>query len=415
MRSARKIIFVNRFFYPDHSATSQLLTDVATHLAASGREVAVVTSRLRYDAPSARLPALEQVQGVTVHRVATTGFGRATLPGRAADFASFYVTAFAKLLELARRGDMIVAKTDPPLLSILVHAASRLTGARFANWLQDVYPEVAGVLGLRAAQGPLGRVLTFGRDASLRAADLNVVLGDRMAQRVQDAQVDARKIRVIPNWSDEGAIAPLSHDANDLRARWGLSGKFVVGYSGNLGRAHEYETMFAAAQALSGDPRIVFLMIGGGHHTTLLKSRAQAAGLENIVFQPYQPLEALSASLCAADLHWVSLKPELEGLIVPSKVYGVLAAGRPILAVTAPDGEIARLVAEHGCGVQAEPGDHAAFASHVRDLADSPERARALGEAARRAATGVFSRGRALSRWMDVVTQATPAGEPCPA
>lgn len=411
MRAAGRIIFINRFFYPDHSATSQLLTDIATHLAASGREVAVVTSRLRYDSPAARLPAMEQVQGVTVHRVATTGFGRATMLGRAADFASFYITAFAKVLELARRGDMIIAKTDPPLLSILAHAASRATGARYANWLQDVYPEVATVLGVRAARGLLGQALVLGRNASLRAADLNVVLGDRMAEQILGARVDARKIWVIPNWSDERAIAPRSHEANDLRARWGLSGKFVVGYSGNLGRAHEYETMFAAAQALHGDPKIVFLMIGGGHHTALLKARAQAAGLDNIVFQPYQPLEALSASLCAADLHWISLKPALEGLIVPSKVYGVLAAGRPILAVTAANGEIARLVAEHGCGVQAEPGDHAAFASHVRALADSPERTRALGEAARRAATGVFSRSRAMSRWTDAVMQ-TMAADP---
>ena len=415
VRSERNIIFVNRFFYPDHSATSQLLTDVAIHLANSGKNVAVVTSRLRYDDPSARLPAREEMQGVAVHRVATTGFGRATLPGRALDFASFYVTAFAKLLQVARRGDMIVAKTDPPLLSILAHAASRATGARLANWLQDVYPEVARVLGVRAAQGSLGRFLTIGRDASLRAADLNVVLGDRMAQRIQNARVDAQKIWVIPNWSDELAIAPLSHDANDLRTRWGLLGKFVVGYSGNLGRAHEYETMFAAAQALRGDPRIVFLMIGGGHQTALLKARAHETGLDNIVFQPYQPLEALSNSLCAPDLHWVSLKPELEGLIVPSKVYGVLAAGRPILAVCAADGEIARLVVQHGCGVQVEPGDHVAFATHVRALADSPERARALGEAARRAATGAFSRDKALSRWLEAVTQATTTGEPCPA
>jgi len=415
VHSEGKIIFVNRFFYPDHSATAQLLTDLATHLAAAGKSVAVVTSRLQYDDPSARLPAREKVNGVEVHRVATTGFGRASLPGRATDFASFYVTAFTRLLQIARPGDMIVAKTDPPLLSILAHAASRITGARFANWLQDVYPEVAGVLGVRAAQGPLGRILTAGRDASLRAADLNVVLGERMAQRVQDARVDVEKIWVIPNWSDEQAIAPLSHDANDLRTRWGLNGKFVVGYSGNLGRAHEYETMFAAAQALSGDPRIAFLMIGGGHHTTLLKTRALGAGLSNIVFQPYQPREALAASLCAADLHWVSLKPELEGLIVPSKVYGILAAGRPILAVTAPDGEIARLVAEHGCGVQAEPGDHLAFAAHVRALADAPDRARALGEAARRAATSVFSRGRALSRWTEAVTETAPATQPSPA
>ena len=406
MITGGRVILVNRFFWPDHSATAQLLTDLAISLAASGRSVAVVTSRLQYDDPQARLPAWERVNGVDVHRIATTGFGRERLAGRAVDFASFYVTAFAKLVTLARRGDVIVAKTDPPLLSLLGHAAAAATGARLVNWLQDVYPEVAGVLGVKAADGPLGKALAAWRNASLRAARCNVVLGERMADRLADARIATDRIRVIPNWSDEQAVEPVPHDANDLRARWGLTGKFVVGYSGNLGRAHEYETMFAAAQALSHDARIAFLMIGGGHHTTVLKERAEAAGLTNLVFQPYQPREALAASLSAADLHWVSLKPELEGLIVPSKVYGILAAGRPILAVCAGDGEIARLVAQHGCGLHSEPGDPAAFAAHVRALADSPERARALGEAARRASTNVFSRAQALSRWRDVLGEA---------
>jgi colanic acid biosynthesis glycosyl transferase WcaI len=406
MITSGRVILVNRFFWPDHSATAQLLTDLAISLAASGTSVAVVTSRLQYDDPQARLPAWERVNGVDVHRIATTGFGRERLAGRAVDFASFYVTAFAKLITLARRGDVIVAKTDPPLLSLLGHAAAAATGARLVNWLQDVYPEVAGVLGVKAAHGPLGKALAAWRNVSLRAARCNVVLGERMADRLAEARIATDKIRVIPNWSDEQAVEPVPHDANDLRSRWGLTGKFVVGYSGNLGRAHEYETMFAAAQALSDDPRIAFLMIGGGHHTTVLKERAEAAGLTNFVFQPYQPREALAASLSAADLHWVSLKPELEGLIVPSKVYGILAAGRPILAVCARDGEIARLVAQHGCGVHSEPGDPTAFAAHVRTLAGSPERARALGEAARRASTNVFSRAQALSRWSDVLGEA---------
>jgi colanic acid biosynthesis glycosyl transferase WcaI len=225
-----------------------------------------------------------------------------------------------------------------------------------------------------------------------------------MELHFQRANVRSDKLRIIPNWSDEAAVVPVPHEANDLRRQWGLHGKFVVGYSGNLGRAHECDTMFEAARLLKDDPRIVFLMVGGGFHTDALKARAASVGLTNIAFQPYQPLEALADSLSAADLHWISLKPELEGLIVPSKVYGILAAGRPILAVTDADGEIARLVNRYECGMHVALGDHHRFAQLVRELADDPDRAKALGEAARRAATQSFTRAAALASWRETVT-----------
>ncbi|MDP3491723.1 MAG: glycosyltransferase family 4 protein [Hyphomonadaceae bacterium] len=394
-----RTIFVNRFFHPDHSATAQLLSDLALYVAGEGAAVVVVTSRLIYDDPQARLAAREQVGGVEVRRVATTRFGRDGVLGRAADLASFYLSAGWALLRLVRRGDVIVAKTDPPLLSLVAYVVARLKGARLINWLQDIYPEVAAALGVRVAGGPLGRLLAAWRDVTLRAALTNVVLGERMAARLRQRGVPERQITVIPNWSDETQIQPVAHAANPLRTEWGLRDRFVVGYSGNLGRAHEFETMLGAARALALDPRIVFLMIGGGHFSGPLKAAVDAAGLTNVMFKPYQPLSALAQSLCAADIHWVSLNPELEGLIVPSKVYGVLAAGRPVIAVTDVDGEIARLVAAHGCGAHVAPGDVEGFASAVLRLADDPSHAQTLSQAARGAAEGEYSRTAALARW----------------
>lgn len=396
-------VFVNRFFYPDNSATAQLLSDLAFDLAAAGRDVTIVACQQLYNAPATKLAAFERIEGVAVHRVRTTRFGRGSIAGRAIDLASFYVAAFARLMTIVGRGDVVVAKTDPPLLSILAQAVARLRGAHVVNWLQDVYPEVAGALGVKAARGAPGRVLTAWRDASLRSARMNVVLGERMAAHITAAGVSPEQIAIAPNWSDERAVEPLPHDANPLREAWGLQDKFVVGYSGNLGRAHEWRTMLAAAAALQDDPRIRFLMIGAGHHTTALREAAEAAGVGNIIFQPYQPLSQLAASLSAADVHWLSLRPELEGLIVPSKLYGVLAAGRPVLAVTDPEGEAARIIRRHGCGLQVTPGDAAGFADAVRKLADDPARTRTLGEAARRAAEGPCSRQAALGRWRAIL------------
>jgi colanic acid biosynthesis glycosyl transferase WcaI len=383
-----------------------MLSDLAFTLAEQGERIAIIASRQTYQNPRANLPARELIRGVEVHRIATTNFGRGALGGRAVDISTFYATAALKLLELAKEGDVIVAKTDPPLLSLVVHRVAALKRARLVNWLQDVYPEVARELGVRALGGAVGGALTAWRNQSLMGAHKNIVLGERMAEHLQTARVPSAKIAIIPNWSDEEAISPLSHTVNSLRAQWGLEGKYVVGYSGNLGRAHEYATMLGAAKRLKDDPDIVFLMIGGGHHVDGLQSAATSAGLSNLLFKPYQPLSALSASLSTADIHWISLRPEVEGLIVPSKVYGILAAGRPILAVTDPNGEIARLVRSQGCGLQVSPGDAVGFADAVQFLARTPDRAAVLGAAARTAAVTTYSRRKSLSKWRDVLHEA---------
>jgi glycosyltransferase involved in cell wall biosynthesis len=341
------------------------------------------------------------VRGVEVRRVATTGFGRAGLAGRAADLASFHAAAAVALMRMARRGDVIVAKTDPPLISIVAGWASVARGAHLVNWLQDVYPETAQALGVKGLSGPIGRLLSALRNASLGRARANVVLGETMASRLP---AGTERIRVIPNWVDELEITPVAPPDNPLRRSWGLEAAFVVGYSGNLGRAHEYAAMLGAARALADDPRIVFLMIGGGHQMAALRQAAN--GLPNIRFQPYQPAASLAQSLSVADVHWISLRPELEGLIVPSKAYGVLAAGRPILAIAAADGELARLIKQYGCGLRCDPGDVAAFAAAVRALADNPQLAARLGAAARLAAETRFSRQSALDAWRGVLAEA---------
>ncbi len=400
-----RIIFVNRLFHPDHSASSQLLSDLAFSLV-DGFEVIVVAGRQRYDDPAARLPARERVRGVTVRRVASTRFGRGGLAGRVLDLASFHAAVWLALLGLARRGDVVVVKTDPPLLSIAAGWAARLKGAAPINWLQDIYPEIAAALGVRGLDGFLGRRLKALRDRSLIRATWNVVIGERMSAYLRSRGVAPGRIRVIANWIDEEAVTPLDHAANPLRQAWGLEDRFVVAYSGNLGRAHEYETMLGAARALREDASIVFLMIGDGHAMAGLRAAVRAEGLGNVVFQPYQPAADLRRSLGVADVHWVSLKPALEDFVLPSKVYGVLAAGRPVIAIAAPDGEVARLVAAHGCGVRVDPGDHPLCTLSVRQLAADRATTARLGAAARTAATGAFSRRRALAKWRETLTAA---------
>jgi colanic acid biosynthesis glycosyl transferase WcaI len=403
----KRVIFLNRFFFPDHSATSQILSDLAFHLAASGTETHVITSRQLYDEPDARLPYEETVRDVHIHRVSTTHFGRSTLWGRSIDYFSYYTSTSRSLSALARRDDIVVAMTDPPLISIVAMRAVRRRGAHLVNWLQDIYPEVAIQLKVPLLKGLIGRGISVMRDRSLKAARANVVVGKRMAMQVLSREALPNRVHVIPNWTNDEEISPLTRVDNPLRRQWGLEDKFVVGYSGNLGRAHEFDTILAASQRLKDHPRIVFVCVGGGHSFDDLSRCVEERGLHRTFrFFPYQNRNMLKYSLGVADVHWISLKPQLEGLIVPSKFYGVAAAGRAIIAISAKNGEIAQLVEQNACGVVIEPGDAKAVADALFDLSDDIERVAEMGRRAREMLDAHFTRRHAFERWRAVLESA---------
>lgn len=378
-----RIVAVNRFYWPDHAATSQLLTDLCEDLAASGAEVVVIASRKRYDDPRARLAPDETRAGVRIRRVAATRFGRDVSALRALDYASFYVMAFAALMGELRRGDTVLAKTDPPLISVAAALAARLRGARLVNWVQDVFPELAGALGMGWADGPIGAVLRGLRDRSLRVAAVNVVIDASMARRLAAAGAPPGTLRVVANWGCEG-IAPVAHDANPLRAAWGLQGRRVIGYSGNLGRAHAPAAVAELVRRTAHLDRLTWLFIGGGAGLAAVRRAAAGSGAD-VRFLPYQPRARLSESLSAADLHLVSLDPACEGLVMPSKLVGVLAAGRGVIALGDPQGAVAREVRAAGAGVvldSARPETWAAaVAAGLDDAAAAGARARACAEA----------------------------------
>jgi colanic acid biosynthesis glycosyl transferase WcaI len=398
-----RLVFVNRFFHPDHSATSQLLTDLAFHFAAQGVAVRVITSRLRYDDASAMLPALEETCGVTISRVWSTRFGRGNLRGQAIDYLSFYFSAGWMTARLLRSGDVLIAKTDPPLLSILAMAVARLRGAKLVNWLQDIFPEVAGALRVRIGRGRLGTWTAALRDCSLRAAQVNVVLGERMAELLWRRGIPKERISIIHNWADDQAIVPVESAANPLIDEWGLSGRFVVGYSGNLGRVHEFDTILEAAALLQHDRQVVFLFVGSGAQSSMVEAEVSRRGLDNFVFRPYQPRERLSFSLGAATLHLVSLRPAMEGLIVPSKFYGIAAAGRPTAFIGDRDGEIGRMLRRHNCGQSFAVGDASGLAEFIRALASDPSEVRCLGRNARHALEANYSQANAFKAWEEML------------
>ena len=403
-----KLVFVNRYFHPDQSATSRMLCDLAFRLARAGLSVAVVTSRQLYNDPRANLPAESVVDGVVIHRVATATRGRSNLLGRALDYASFYVAAYTKLLQILRRGDVVVAKTDPPLMSIPVASAARWKGAVLVNWLQDLFPEVAAVLTPGLIPRWFEPVLLAARDRSLRRAAMNVVLGKRMHRRLITRGIDSDRIITVANWSDIHSVAPLPTEQSTTRRTLGLEGRFVVGYSGNFGRAHEFETLLGAARLLREDPRFVFLMTGTGAKAGSLREAVKRERLENFVFQDFRPAEWLGDSMAAADVHLVSLLPALEGLIVPSKVYGILAAGRPPVFIGDPQGDVADLIQERDCGVVVAVGDSEGLVRQLQALHRDRFRLESMGIRARQLAVERFSGDQATAEWLKFLQALAP-------
>jgi glycosyltransferase involved in cell wall biosynthesis len=363
-----------------------LVSDLAFSLAADG-----------HDAP---LPRFETLSGVHVHRVGLGASGSRGLGGRLSAYVAFYALAALMLRKVVQPKSVVVAKTDPPLLSVLVRFALAGRDVKIVNWLQDLYPEVAQRLGVRFLGGGLGRALIRLRDHSLRKAAANVVLGEGMAEVLAGRDIPPGSTRIIPNWVDDDAIQPVDPKTNTLRLAWGLADVFVVGYSGNLGRAHEFDTLVAAAEQFRGRSDVRFLFVGGGFQKSALAERLHSRGLEGLaLFKPYQDQGALSLSLGIPDVHWISLRPELEGLIVPSKVYGIAAAGRPILCIASPDGEIARLVRRYDCGAVVEPGDSQGLVRVIDAMMQDPSLSAKWGRNARAMLDAAFTRRMALAKW----------------
>ena len=397
-----KTIFLNRFFYPDHSATSQLLTDLAFHLAKIGVSVHVVTGRQVYDDPHSTLPSNDSIQGVRVIRVWTTQFGRQNLLGCAVDYLTFYLSSTWSLFALVKPGDVVVAKTDPPLISVVAAVVAKIRGAKLINWIQDLFPEVAGALGIGGIKGLEG-LLRSARNWSLRTAYKNVAIGDGMATKLTEEGIQSDAIQVIHNWSDGCAIQPVDRDKNNLRREWNLQDAFVVGYSGNIGRAHEFDTILGAAEKLKSVANIVFLFIGGGAQRDRIEEEARRRGLGNIMFKPYQPREQLTLSLSVPDVHLISLHPSLEGLIVPSKFYGMAASGWPTIFIGSKHGEIPRILGKAQCGFSIEKGQAEEASRIIRELADHKETCLRLGRRARALFDQRFDMRHAMQAWEGVI------------
>lgn len=326
-----RILLLNQTFYPDVVATAQYLTSLAEALAERGHRVRVLAARRAYDDPARRFAKRERYGRIEIERVGGTRFGKDAKWRRAVDFGSFLLRATLRLL-MAPRADCVVALTSPPLVAALAALRCRLRGERFVYWVMDLNPDEALAAGWLRPGGvawALERISRF----TLHSADAVVVLDRYMRERILAKGVDAEKVKVVPPWSIDRYAYFDQEGRAAFRERHGLTGKYVVMYSGNLSPVHPLDTLLEAALQLKSDSRFCFVFVGGGSEFGRLRALSEELGLTNVKFLPYQPIESLSGSLSAADLQAVVLGSAMVGTVHPSKLYNMLAVGNMVLYV----------------------------------------------------------------------------------
>lgn len=398
-----QVSILTQFFPPDYAATGQLVEELAQSFSRQGVGVQVFAGQPGY-AYDRRLAAKqEEVQGVTIRRTRTSRLWPQRIRGRAVGGLLYCLRSLIKLLHPARRGQLLLVTTEPPYLPVLAYLMYCLFGQPYLCVVYDLYPEVALALGVVSKHHWLVRLWRWLNCRTWHQAEAIVVLSQTMKQRIVDhCPAAADKISVIHNWADPSLIVPLPKADNWFALRHQLDQVFTVLYSGNMGRCHDMDTILAAALALRHEP-VRFVFIGAGAKRQFCVDHITRAALTNCLFLPYQTKETLPFSLTACDLSLVSLVEGVEGLVAPSKLYGSLAAGRPVAAICEPHSYLRSLLAEGGFGRAFSNGDGVGLANFIRTLVANPALVQQMGSQGRRYMQQKFTPEQGTHRYFEVV------------
>jgi len=398
-----RILLFNEYYPPDTSATARMAAVVAEALAAR-HEVTVVAGRPSYDPEEFypyRLLRRATRNDVAVECVGSTAFPRHQMRRRVSNYLSYLALAVPRAISL--RPDIILGMTDPPVAGIAAALASRLTRRPFVYNIRDLYPDMA-VGGDIVRSGSFVRLWEQMHRWALRRATRIIVLGEDMRHRILTKGVDPSRVVVVRDGASVPSAMPDISDPVVQEIRGGFP--FVAIHAGNLGFYGAWDTLLKAAELL-GDDGVSLLFVGDGANRARLQ--ASAANLPNVRFLSFRPAAQVPHVMMAGDIHIITIRRGLEGVVVPSKLYSTLAVGRPILVVAPAESDAARIATESGCGVAVDPDDPAAVAAAIRELRSDPARLAAMGLRAREAA-GRYLRAAELERFVAVVEKAASCG-----
>lgn len=377
-----RLWIVSELYYPEDTSTGYFLTRLAEHLAQTN-PTSAICAQPSYSKRGLVAPRREVHNGVDIHRFRGTSFSKDNLLGRLINVLVINLAVLFYCLRLLRRGDRALVVTNPPFLPFVVAPVCWLKGVKCVLRVEDVYPDALIAAGFTTPQSVL--VAVWRRIAAYfyNRFDHIIVLGRDMRDIiVERASVP---VNIICNWADSKDVLPLSREQNPIVNDAGLRDSFIVQYSGNMGRTHDLESLVESAKYMRDEKHIHFLFSGWGAKRAWLEKAA--VNVPNMTVLPHQPRERLPFLLTAGDVSVISMMPGMSGISVPSRLYNVLAAGRPIIAVVDETSEIARVVSEEQIGWVVAPGDVPALLNAIRQasqagalLTQMGERARAVAE-----------------------------------
>jgi glycosyltransferase involved in cell wall biosynthesis len=420
-----RVLILNQFFWPDVAATAQHAFDLAKYLRSHGDEVSAIASRSIYGQTGSALPEEEVAEGIAVHRVTSSVFGKRGVIFRSFDFLFFNVACLFKAVSLPRH-DVVICLTTPPFIALVGIFLRWMKGTRFVFWTMDLYPDVPLAAGVIKRGSIVHWVFDRLDRFCLRRADLVVVLGRCMRDRVLANGVDPRRLAMITPWADpaevpnvparrfaesmDGAVArrvtgtdvkPVTVSMNSFRSEWDIGDRFVIEYSGNCGVGHDVSSVCDAMLELRDDDTIRWVIVGGGLAWPKIEDFIRRHRIPNVILRPYQPRSRLGDLIALGDVHLVLVADGFEGLLIPSKFYGVMAAGRPTIYVGPEDTEVARVIGEEQCGYVIPNSDSARLVAAIRQLRRDPVLSLTMGLRGRRALERSYSMQLACRRWRD--------------
>ena len=396
-----RVLFLNRSYWPDTEATGQLLTALCEGLA-DQFDVHVLAGQPNVSSTESNWQKTDERNGVTIHRVKHTTLSKRNMVLKGINFLSFVAACRRRIRQLPRP-DMVVFETDPFLLPFVADGFRGHSNCRMVGYLQDIYPDVAVALG-KVSNNRAVRKLRSRLFEIYRRCSRMVVLSKDMKQLLLDGDVPEEKISIIPNWADTQQIVPIEEE-NRFRRKYDLEHKFVAMYSGNLGLTQRLEEFVEAADILQDDPEIRFVFVGQGARKPNLQSQVESLGLKNVLFCDYQPLAELSHSLSAADLHLVPLTAELSRCLMPSKLYGILAAGRPFLTNAPETSELFEITKTHNVGYAVKAGSPSEIAAAVRAAKNDRAALQQMGHRARCLAEERYTKAHSVAAFAKLLTE----------
>ncbi|MDJ0618312.1 MAG: glycosyltransferase family 4 protein [Calothrix sp. MO_192.B10] len=404
---AIKLTVVTQFFPPDYAATGQLIEELVRHLGKQGVDVQVFTGQPGYAFQSQDAPCKENIGRVKVRRTRTTQLWSNRIRAKALNGIIFLLRATLHIIFSCRNRNVLLLTTAPPFLPLLGYIAHLLFGVSYVCLVYDLYPDIAIDLGVISQSHWIARLWQGLNRRIWRKSKGIVVLSPAMKERIiKICPQVAHKISVIHSWADPKKIVPISKHKNWFAREHNLIDKFTVLYSGNMGRCHDIDTILEAATYLKDEP-IQFLCIGGGAKRKQLIQKVNLLGLDkNFLFLPYQDKDVLPYSLTACDVSLVSVDAGMESLVAPSKLYGALAAGRPLAVICPHHSYLKQLVATAKCGDSVENGDGYGLAQFILSLNSDRQLAERMGKAGREYLQSNFTPQVIAKQYAQVLQQA---------